>query len=93
MSALESYVQTQLMRKLNKLGWWTCKTVGQSANGLPDVVAVKDGRTTWIEVKKAGGTVTPDEKRMHRIMRAHGAEVHVVTDMVGVNDFIEKGLD
>jgi hypothetical protein len=46
-------------------------------SGIPDVIAVKDGRTYALELKAEGGRVTDVQRVVHERMREAGAEVAV----------------
>lgn len=50
-------------------------------NGLPDRVAIKDGRTVWLEFKVGRGKLSDVQEQRHTEMRAVGAEVYVVRDV------------
>lgn len=65
------------------------KVVGQSRAGLPDVVAAKDGRVIWIEVKRDGGELRPSQKHEIPLMRKAGCEVHIVVGKIGVKKFLK----
>jgi len=54
--------------------------------GIPDLSALKDGITYYLEVKTPTGKVSEDQKKWHEEMYKHGAVVHVVTS---VNDVRE----
>ena len=88
----ESYVQSKLIDGLTRRGWWARKITSPSRNGIPDVVAARDGRVIWIEVKRDGDTAGPtrDETREMRIMREHGLECRVVTGRDEVNEFLSE---
>ena len=88
----ESYVQSKLIDGLTRRGWWARKVTSPSRNGIPDVVAARDGRVIWIEVKRDGDTAGPtrDETREMRIMREHGLECRVVTGRDEVNEFLSE---
>jgi hypothetical protein len=45
--------------------------------GVPDVVAVKDGRAYALEIKRPGGRLTAAQNAAHAGLRAAGAEVAV----------------
>jgi hypothetical protein len=45
--------------------------------GVPDVVAVKDGRTYALEIKPPGGRLTAAQSAAHGALRRAGAEVAV----------------
>jgi hypothetical protein len=43
--------------------------------GVPDVIAVKDGRTYALEIKRPGGRLTAAQNAAHAALRAAGATV------------------
>ena len=45
--------------------------------GMPDVIAVKDGRTYALEIKPPGGRLTAAQNAAHAGLRRAGAEVAV----------------
>ena len=88
----EAYVQSKLIDGLTQRGWWARKITSPSRNGIPDVVAARDGRVIWIEVKRDGDCKGPtrDETREMRVMSEHGLECRVVTGRSEVNDILEE---
>ena len=88
----EAYVQSKLLAGLESRGWWARKVTSPSRNGIPDVVAARDGRVIWIEVKRDGDRKGPtrDETREMRVMREHGLECRVVTGRNEVNEILEE---
>lgn len=84
----EGPVQAALIKGLESAGWWVQKVVGQSRAGLPDVVAAKDGRVIWVEVKRDGGELRPSQKHEIPLMRKAGCEVHIVVGKIGVKKFL-----
>lgn len=49
--------------------------------GVPDVIAIKAGRTYAIELKASGGRVTEAQRAAHAALRAAGATVAVAYDI------------
>jgi hypothetical protein len=43
--------------------------------GVPDVIAIKDGRTYGLEVKAPGGRLSAAQRSAHAALRAAGASV------------------
>ena len=88
----EAYVQSKLLAGLESRGWWARKVTSPSRNGIPDVVAARDGRVIWIEVKRDGDRKGPtrDETREMRVMSDHGLECRVVTGRNEVNEILEE---
>lgn len=55
----ESVVQTKIIKRLESAGWYVIKLIKTNKNGIPDLLAVKAGRTVFIEVKAIDGRVSP----------------------------------
>ena len=47
----ESSIQTAISEALTENGWFVVKIMMASKNGIPDLMAIKNGRTIFIEVK------------------------------------------
>lgn len=54
----EQVIQTAIKEKLSVNGWLVIKMIVTSHNGVPDLVALKDGAAVFIEVKKRGGRLS-----------------------------------
>lgn len=61
----EQKVQTQIKKYLEKLGYKVIKLIQLSENGYPDLMALKNGKSIFIEVKAKGKK--PRELQLHRI--------------------------
>jgi VRR-NUC domain len=57
------------------------KGLGVTA-GVPDVIAIKGGRTFALELKAPGGRLTDAQRAAHEALRAAGAEV-AIADSLG----------
>ncbi len=79
---LESAIQAAIRSELTARGWMVAKCGAMSLNGWPDLVAIRGGRTVWIEVKRPGGVLSAIQMHRHGEMRKQGAEVYTV-DGVG----------
>jgi len=103
---LEKEIQASIVEYLLRLGWFTSvikehwnrdksgKGKGQfSTPGIPDVVAIKDGRVLMLEVKRPPpyGRVSDDQREWHGKWLAHGGEVHVVRSIDDVKRCIDGG--
>lgn len=76
----EQYIQTKIKNKLEKEGWFILKLIKVSKSGIPDILALRNGVTMFIEVKKPNGKLS--ELQRHRIkeLRDLGFEVKIWTD-------------
>jgi Holliday junction resolvase len=58
----ESSVQSKIKTALEKSGWFVTKLIQTTTNGIPDLMAMKEGRAVFIEVKRPGGKVSDLQK-------------------------------
>jgi Holliday junction resolvase len=61
----ESKFQTDIIKYLEASGWYSIKLIKTNKNGIPDIVAVREDRTLFIEVKSVKGVISPLQK--HRL--------------------------
>lgn len=61
----ESIIQKQIIEYLEKNGWLAVKIIQCNKNGWPDLMALKNGRTVFVEVKQQGKK--PTDLQTYRI--------------------------
>ena len=52
-----SAYQTKIKNQYTKLGYTVLKVIKLSDSGYPDLLALKDGKAIWIEVKEKNDTL------------------------------------
>lgn len=75
----ESTIQGSIKRTLEIYGWFVSKLIQTSTNGIPDLMALKNGKTVFIEVKRPGNKPTPLQQFRHEQLRKKGFDVIVAT--------------
>ena len=90
-----TYPETKILRavrcELERGGWYVLRQqqgLG-CVKGVADLVALRDGRHCWLEIKTASGRQTPDQVAFERAIAAHGGEYMVVRS---VDDLATAGL-
>ena len=80
---MASRFQTKIKKELEKNGFKVLKLIRLSENGYPDLLALKDGKASFIEIKEASDTLKPLQK--HRIdeLRELGFEAKCLQDGKG----------
>ena len=69
------------------------KAEGFLPRGLPDCVwALPEGRTIWLELKSASGTLKQDQKQIALQLIAMGHEWHEVRSFKQFLDIVNKGV-
>jgi Holliday junction resolvase len=90
---LERTIVAKVMAQARSLGWWVMKTHGGSYGtvvGLPDVLAIKDGRAAWMEVKRPGLEPTRVQLHRQRELSSFGCPVATVTSAADARHFLES---
>ena len=54
----ESYIQGKIRACLILNDWFVVKIINASPNGMPDLMAIKDGKVIFLEVKTATGKLS-----------------------------------
>lgn len=85
---LESKIQTKIKKKLEIQGYLVIKLVRTSCNGIPDLIALKDGKTIFIEVKQPNGVLSELQKLRIKQLKDLGFECKVWIDFE--KDFMLK---
>lgn len=77
---LESKIQTKIIKKLEAEGFYVIKLIKTSKNGIADLLALKDGKSTFIEVKQPKGVVSELQKLRKKELEEKGFEYLIWTD-------------
>ena len=48
----EQKIQSKIIKKLKEKGYFVIKLIKTNVNGIPDLIAVKENETIFIEVKR-----------------------------------------
>lgn len=68
----ESFIQRQIIVKLESWGWMVVKLIQTNTNGIPDLMAIRSGKTVFIEVKREGEQPAPLQKHRLNQINAKG---------------------
>lgn len=88
MGKAEAYVEDYLAKRAKELGFYCCKFVAPSTNGVPDRVLIGHGRTFFVETKAPGGKPRPLQRAVHKQMRLYGGEVYVASTRDAVDEIL-----
>jgi len=76
----EQQIQTKIKKKLQAQGYFVTKLIKTSTNGIPDLLAIKDGKATFIEVKRENGILSPLQELRLSELKKYGCIVYVWSD-------------
>lgn len=77
---LEKNIQTKIKKKLQEDGWIVVKLIKTSLTGIPDILALKNGKAMFVEVKQPKGVLSPIQTHVIETLRTNGFEVNIWTD-------------
>jgi Holliday junction resolvase len=83
----EALIQTKIKKYLETNGWMVIKLIQTSCNGIPDLMALKNGRTVFVEVKQPGKK--PNDLQQYRIEKLNKAGFAAIaaTSVADVSNF------
>ena len=78
-----SNFQNKVKKQMQAKGYTVVSVIKLSANGYPDLLCLKGGKSIWIECKEANDTLKPLQK--HRIdeLISNGFEAYCLKDGKG----------
>ena len=85
---LEQAIQKKIITQLEKQGYFVLKLIKCNKNGYPDLIAVKENETIFIEVKKNDGILSVLQKVRIKELRSRNINVKIWTGYE--QDFCEK---
>lgn len=85
---LESDIQGKIVKFAHRRGWFCQKVESKSARALMDLVAIRSGRTIWMEVKRSGESARRQQALRADEMRGYGAEVFLVDGLAQAQEIL-----
>lgn len=73
----ESSVQTSIKKYLKDNGWFVTKLISTSTAGIPDLMAIRNGQTIFVEVKRKGGKTSAIQDYRINELRQYGVKVFI----------------
>lgn len=74
---LESVIQSSLIKRYESQGYFVVKLILTNKSGIPDLLLLKDGKASFVEVKREGQKPRPLQEYRIKELRSLGFEVHV----------------
>jgi Holliday junction resolvase len=81
---MASSFQTKIINKLKAKGWTVVSVIRLSQNGYPDILALKQGKTLWIECKEINDTLKPLQKMRIDELRKNGFRAYCIKKGKGI---------
>lgn len=76
--------QEEIIKAYEKDGYLVLKTIRLNHNGYPDLIALKDGKAVFIEVKEEKDTLKPIQKKRIDELRKQGFSAFCIQKNKGV---------
>jgi len=77
---LEQAIQKKISDRLKKEGWIVVKLIKTTMNGIPDLMALRNGETLFVEVKQPKGKLAPIQELRIQELREQGFRAEVWID-------------
>jgi len=77
---LEQARQKKISDRLKKEGWIVVKLIKTTMNGIPDLMALRNGETLFVEVKQPKGKLAPLQELRIQELRDQGFRAEVWID-------------
>jgi hypothetical protein len=78
---MASKLQTLTIKNLESNGYFVLNLIRTNHNGIPDLVAFKEGeKPIFIECKEKNDTLKPIQEYMGRLVQKYGAEYVLVKE-------------
>jgi len=77
---LEQAIQKKISDRLKKEGWIVVKLIKTTMNGIPDLMALRNGETLFVEVKRPKGVLKPLQELRIQELREQGFRAEVWID-------------
>lgn len=84
----EQQIQTKIINTLRKDGWYVNKLINTSLKGVPDLIAHKEGRTVYIEVKRPGQKPRPLQEFRMKELEKYGIKTLVFYSVDDAKTFL-----
>lgn len=81
-SKLETFYQAKIIKQLKREGWLVIRLRHVSPAGMPDLLALKDGKAVFVETKKPDGVPRPLQEYMHKKINQAGFKVLVGSKII-----------
>ena len=81
---MESVIQKKIINRFEAEGYLVLKLIKTNKNGIPDLIAIKENRTVFVEVKQEHGKLSEIQKFRLNEIRNKKIEAYVWTSF-GIN--------
>jgi hypothetical protein len=91
-SISENDIKRQIKEYLDLRGWWNFPIL-QSLGaypGLPDRIAIRDGRILFLEIKRPKGKLSEHQKKFQENMKRENAEYYVIHNLEELMKLLEE---
>lgn len=86
---MESKLQKQVIKLLEKSGWYVLKVVSSNKSGHPDISAFKDQAVVFLELKSRSKKPTPLQEHRMDELRKLGFRCFVFDDIRNFKNVLE----
>ena len=90
MERLESTIQREIVLYLERCGWYVIKILQCNKNGTPDLMAIRESKTIFVECKRKGQKARPLQAYRIQELINHGVTAFVAHSIEEVKTVLEQ---
>lgn len=79
----EQQVQSKIIKQLECEGFYVVKLIKTNKSGIPDLIAIKENRCLFVEVKAKNGVLSPLQKFRIEELKNNNIECQVLYEGEG----------
>lgn len=76
----EAKIQAAIIKNLDRDGYFVVKLIQTNKNGIPDLMAIRNGVVSFVEVKAGANKPTDLQLYRHKELIKSGCDVFVTND-------------
>lgn len=73
----EQQIQTKRIKQLEAEGYYVLKLVKTNKNGIPDLIAIKEGSVLFSEIKTSKGKLSEIQKYRMKELESYGFKTEI----------------
>ena len=76
----EAKIQAAIIKNLERDGYFVVKLIQTNKNGIPDLMAIRNGVVSFVEVKAGANKPTDLQLYRHKELTKSGCDIFVTND-------------
>lgn len=87
---IENDIEKYLKKQVTKIGGLCYKWTSPGTRGVPDRIILYKGQTYLVELKRPGGSLRKDQRKVKASINQQGIDVYILDTKISVDHFVLK---